>query len=221
MNIINKEDGNDDIIDFAVDYLVRGKVIAYPTETVYGLGCDATNLRAVKRINKMKGSDESKQLLILVDSMKMAKEYAVLNKAALDLARRYWPNSASNSAKASLDKKASQGLPGPLTLILPTTPFGKKLLKNSTVALRYSSSEIATALVKKLKRPIVSTSANLSTDKPARTGLEVANKFITTEDEPDIILDAGKLPASKGSTIVDCTGDKVIVVRRGDLKLNK
>lgn len=199
MNIINKEDGNDDIIDFAVDYLLRGKVIAYPTETVYGLGCDATNLRAVKRINKMKGNEDNKQSLVLVDSLKMAKEYAVFNKSSLELVKKNWP--------------------GPLTLILPTTVLGKKVLKNSTVALRYSSSEIATALVKKLKKPLVSTSANLSSDKPARTGLEAASKFIFTEDEPDIILDAGKLAASKGSTIVDCTGEKLVVVRRGDVKL--
>jgi len=180
------------------DYLERGKIIAYPTETVYGLGCDALNKRAITRLNKMKGRDAGKQLIILVDSMTMAKKYVKFTSEIANIAKTYWP--------------------GPLSFILPTTELGRQVFKTNTLAVRISSNEIATAIVKKIKRPLVSTSANLSGSQPARSGLEAAAIFIGEQDEPDLILDAGKLKISKGSTILDCTLAEISIVRQGDVK---
>lgn len=199
MNIVNKQDGDKEIIDFAVDYLRQGKIIVYPTETVYGIGCEATNQRAVKRILKLKGSSGAKQLLVLVANLKMAKEYANFNSQAMRLAKSYWP--------------------GPLTLILTTTELGYQIFKTKTIGLRISSHELATALVKKSGKPLISTSANLAGEEPAQSGLEAAAIFSKTKDEPDMFLDAGKLRKSKGSTIVDCTQKDLKVLRQGDIKL--
>lgn len=176
-----------------------GKVIAYPTETVYGLGCDATNKKAVKKIYAIKGKSEQKQLLVLVASSAMAKKYVTFNKPAQRLATTYWP--------------------GALTLVLPTTPLGKKLFGTLTLGVRISSNPIAQAIVKSLGEPLVSTSANLTGQAASRSGQEAMESFAKCDSEPDLILDAGKLKKSKGSTIVDCTGVDFKIIRKGDLKI--
>ena len=209
MNIINKKDGNKEVVEFVANYLLSGKIIAYPTETVYGLGCDATNIRATKKINKLKGSEEKKQLLILVSDMKMANEFAVFNQAGLSLTKKYWPSVKNKTLESK----------GALTLILPTTEIGKKIFKTKTIGLRISSNELAMSLVKKLGRPLVSTSANLIGGVPAQSGQQVMDSFADHDLQPDLILDAGKLNKSKGSTIVDCTTENFKIIRQGDLKI--
>lgn len=199
VNIVNKQDGDKEVIDFVVRALREGKVIAYPTETVYGLGCDATNKRAIKKIYALKGKSESKLLLVLVANMAMAKKYVVFSKAAAVIAKENWP--------------------GALTLILPTTLSGKKIFGSSTLGLRVSSNPIACAIVKSLGVPLISTSANLTNQEPARSGREVIDIFAQASTEPDLILDAGKLKKSKGSTIVDCTGSDMKIIRQGDVKI--
>lgn len=235
MNIVNKQDGDKEVIDFVVRALHEGKVIAYPTETVYGLGCDATNKRAIKKIYALKGKSESKLLLVLVANMAMAKKYVVFNKMASMLAKEYWPHSAKASrgvpqskkspaspAIASLVAEASAketATAGALTLILPTTLSGKKIFGSSTLGLRVSSNPIACAIVKSLGVPLISTSANLTNQEPARSGREVIDIFAQASTEPDLILDAGKLKKSKGSTIADCTGSDMKIIRQGDIKI--
>lgn len=212
VNIVNKQDGDKEVIDFVVRALREGKVIAYPTETVYGLGCDATNKRAVNKIYSIKGKSEQKQLLVLVASLAMAKKYVEFNKMAAKLAKEYWPHSA----------KASRGMPhakGALTLVLPTTPLGKKTFGAPTLGVRISSNVIAQSIVKTLGEPLISTSANFTGEVAAKSGQEVIDSFTKNNLEPDLILDAGKLKKSKGSTIVDCTGAEIRILRQGDLKI--
>jgi L-threonylcarbamoyladenylate synthase len=199
MNIVNKQDGDKEVIDFVVRALGDGKVIVYPTETVYGLGCDATNKKAVKKIYAIKGKSEQKQLLVLVANLAMAKKYALFDKTALAFAKKYWP--------------------GALTLVLRTSPEGKKLFGTPTLGVRISSNPIAQALVKSLGKPLVSTSANLTGQPASRSGQEAMEAFAECDSEPDLILDAGKLKKSKGSTIVDCTGADLKIIRKGDLKI--
>lgn len=198
MNIVNKKDGDKEVIEFVVRALREGKIIAYPTETVYGLGCDATNKRAIKNIYKLKGIDSNKQFLVLVSSLAMAKKYVVFNKAANKLAKKYWP--------------------GALTIILPTTSLGKKLF-GSTLGVRVSSNPMAQAITKSIGTPLVSTSANMTGNKAAQSGAEVMEIFAEARFEPDLILDAGKLKKSKGSTIVDCTTEEKKIIRQGDVKI--
>ncbi len=200
MNIVNKKDGDSDVVHFIVRVLKDGGTLAYPTDTVYGLGCDATNKRAVKKIHLLKGTSNDKQLLVLLPSLAMAKKYVVLSKKSLKLARENWP--------------------GPLTLILTTTSYAKKIFRTDTLAVRVSSNAIAQAIVKSLGVPLISTSANLMGKAPAMSGQEVMDIFSTTDMKPDIILDAGRLKKSKGSTIINCTNqDELLLVRQGDVKV--
>lgn len=183
----------------AAEYLRQGKIIAYPTETVYGLGCDVKDRKAVNKIYKIKGKSEKKALLFLVSGIKMAKEYVVFDKQALKLAKEYWP--------------------GALSLILPLTEKGKKIFKRTDGGVRISGNKIATAIVRKLKNPIISTSANLSNQPSALSAKEVEEYFKDKKNKPDLILDAGKLKKSKGSTIVSLINKELRIVRDGDVKI--
>ena len=133
--------------------LFAGKTIIYPTETSYGLGCDATSQEAVNRIFDIKGRSEDKPLLIIVPTIEMARKFLVWNNTIEQLASSYWP--------------------GPLTIIgkynTPPTPLirGEVLAqgvvsKSGTVAVRVTASSIAKFLSESLGRPLVATSGNIS-----------------------------------------------------------
>lgn len=180
--------------------LKAGKVIAYPTETVYGLGCDATNQAAVERIYAMKQRDESKPLLFLVSSLKMAREYLLFSDQARRLAKEFWP--------------------GPLTLVLPVRPDKQAVIGLSRAGVRITSHPLALKLVRQLKGPLVSTSANPSGQPSAVSVEEVVGYFHDRSNEPDILLDGGSLPESLPSTVVDLTGPEPVVVREGAIRLD-
>ena len=77
-------------IDLIVDYLKRGQVIAYPTDTIYGLGCDARNEEAIKAIKKMKGQKDDKPLLVLISDFAMLKQYCVINAEQMEYLKKGW-----------------------------------------------------------------------------------------------------------------------------------
>ena len=124
-------------ISKAVKILKTGGVIVYPTETSYGLGCDATNKKAIKNIYKIKKRAKGKPLTVIVSSIRMAKRYAIIKK----------------KQEKMLKKKYT-------TFIFPMKK--PMALRKDTVALRISSDNIARNLSRKLGKPVVSTSANLS-----------------------------------------------------------
>lgn len=189
------------VICKAVEYLEQGKIIVYPTETFYGLGCDATNGRAVNKIYKIKSKPRDKELLFLVSGLKMVKDYLFVSTLAMKLIKEYWP--------------------GPLSIIMPVLKEQQKILKSKTGGTRISSNLIAQALVKKLGKPIISTSANISGQPASLTVDEIVEYFFKQKCKPDLILDAGRLKKSKGSTIIDLTKGEVMIVREGDVKVKK
>ncbi|KKQ62038.1 MAG: hypothetical protein US81_C0002G0011 [Parcubacteria group bacterium GW2011_GWE2_38_18] len=190
---------NKDVIKEVVEYLRQGKVIVYPTETFYGLGCDATNSRAVNKIYKIKSKPRDKALLFLVSSFKMAKEFLEVNPTAKKLIKEYWP--------------------GPLSIIMPVRKEKQKVLKGGTGGTRISSNPIAQTLVKSFGRPIISTSANLFGQPASHEVIEIIKYFSKQKYQPDLILDAGKLKKSKGSTIIDLTDENLKIIREGDIKI--
>lgn len=101
----------------AAEMLKKGKILVFPTETSYGLGCDAANQDAVNKIFQIKGRTEDKPLLVVVPSVAMAKKYLLWNNTIDNLAKKFWPASATAVAKAVAAKKASAGKPGPLTVV--------------------------------------------------------------------------------------------------------
>ena len=185
----------------AVKVLKRGGVVAYPTETAYGLAADSFNSWAIKKIFKIKGRPESKPLPLIAASRSMVKKFFYLNKKEAMLAARYWP--------------------GALTLLLkPKKRFPKTLTsKAEKAAVRVSSSNVATALSKGLNRPITATSANVSGGSERYSAFAVSKEFAKRKHKPDMIMEGGILPRTKPSTIAEVHDEKIIILRKGPIKL--
>jgi tRNA threonylcarbamoyl adenosine modification protein (Sua5/YciO/YrdC/YwlC family) len=184
------------ILRFAAELLTRGRVIAVPTDTVYGLAADPFNLAAVEEIYRVKGRPETRALPILVNSIEQA----------LLLVKAHPP--------AAFRRLAEKFWPGALTLVVDAghrTPL-KVTANTGRVALRLPSSKVITALIDEFQGPITGTSANLSGEPSCISGDEVQ---LQLGDRLPLILDAGKLGDSLASTIVVLSEDTWKIVREG------
>lgn len=177
----------------AVAVLRRGGVIIYPTDTIYGLGCDITNKKAVERILKLKGRDAKKPMSILCADLKHLSDYAIPTRSAYRIMKRL--------------------LPGPYTVVLFASRAVPKLLvtKQKTVGIRVPDHAVARALVKALGNPIITTSVNLAGAKPMDDPKKIAHEF---GEKVDCIIDAGRV-SGEPSTVLDLTSDEPVVLRPG------
>lgn len=182
-------------IDNTVIELEKGNVIVYPTETSYALGADATSSRAVAKVFEIKKRDSGKPLSIIVSSLKMIEQYAIVDEKAEKLIKKF--------------------MPGPLTLIVPVKPgmFPANLCKDS-IGFRISSNPIAQQLCKKFGKPITATSANLSGSEPIYKIIEIRRQFKGLH-----IVNAGDLAESPASTIYCNIRHKVL--RQGPISENE
>ncbi len=179
----------------AADLIKKGEIVAFPTETVYGLGADATNTLAIKKIFKAKGRPADNPLIVHIGDREDLKEVAEnVPEYAKLLIKKFWP--------------------GPLTLVLKKS---KKIsyaatAGGETVGVRMPNSQIARALIRASGSPIAAPSANISTRPSSTTAEHVANDF---EGKIPFIIDGGKSKIGVESTVVDCTGTKPVVLRFG------
>jgi L-threonylcarbamoyladenylate synthase len=171
--------------------LTRGGVLLYPTETVYGFGCDPAAEAACARIGELKGWPAVRPMILLAANLEQAATVVELTPIARELADRFWP--------------------GPLTLVLPCRAGG-------TQAVRVSPHPTVQALVEAFGGPITSTSAN-RTAAPPPTTAETASWH--GERGPDMVIDGGACAGTVGSTVVDCCGPVARILRRGDLPLEQ
>lgn len=185
----------------AVATLKRGDVIAFPTETLYGLGADALNSAAVEKVFQLKGRESTNPIPVLVAHREM-----LLSLVA--------------SVPALADKLISCFWPGPLTIILPARrDIPPPLISLSgRIGVRISSQPLATELVKALGSPLTATSANPSGRPPART-VEEARKYFA--GQIDIFIDGGKLTSESGSTVAEINGDTIKIIRAGEIDKNE
>lgn len=180
--------------------LSRGGLVAFPTETFYGLGAHALNPEAVARVFRVKGRPEAQPLLVLVDSVKMAETLAF---EVSDLARRlmatYWP--------------------GPLTLVFKAGPELPAALTAGTgsVGIRVPSHPIALALVRVTGFPVTAPSANPSGAEPPTEAAAVLRFF---EGRIDLILDGGPTPGGQPSTVFDVSVSPPRLIRAGAIDLS-
>ncbi len=174
--------------------LRAGGLVAFPTETFYGLGAAALDGRAARRIFELKGRPEGKPLLALVDSLEMAERLGALTPAARALAARHWP--------------------GPLTLVVAARPGvpAEVTAGTGTIGVRVSSHPVATGLVATLGAPVTAPSANPSGAAPPTTAAAVLAYF---EDRIDLVLDGGPTPGGAPSTVLDTTVEPPRVLREG------
>lgn len=188
-------------IDKAVKVLRDGGIVIYPTDTVYALGCDALNVRAVERICQIKGINPQKvNLSIICRELSWVSEYAKLSNLYFKLLKR--------------------NLPGAFTFILPTSSSLPKIYKNrKTVGIRIPDNAITLALVEALGNPLLTTSVAIDEEEPEYgTDPElIAERY---EAVADLIIDGGEggmIP----STTVDCTGDAPVILREGKGELQE
>lgn len=175
----------------------KGGVIICPTDTVYGLVADAVNKKAVEKIFKIKKRDNKKAIPIFVKDIKAAKKLAFIDKKQEKILNKYWPGKFT----FILERKQDCGLPKIL--------FGDK----KTIALRIPDYKLVKDLLKKLKKPLTGTSANIS-GKPASTKIrEVLKQFEKNKIKPDLIIDAGNLPKNRPSKVIDLTKGEPKVLR--------
>ena len=181
----------------AVAALKRGEVIAFPTETLYGLGADALDAAAVERVFQLKGRDSNSPIPVLVANREMlARLVAEVSPLAEQLIARFWP--------------------GPLTIVLPARRDIPRPLVNATggIGVRLSSQPIATKLVEAVARPLTATSVNPSGRPPARTAEQAKQYFA---GRVDVFVEGGELTSRTGSTVVEVTGDAIRIIRGGDI----
>ena len=177
----------------AVDALRAGGVIIYPTDTIYGLGCDITNPQAIQRVQQIKGRDANKPMSFVCADLQDVVRYARVSEYARPLLERC--------------------LPGAYTFVLPATDSAPDILTTGqqTVGLRIPDHPIPLALVNALGAPILSTSANFSTQ-------EVITEPRDLEEHMgglvDVIVASGSLPVQP-SSVVSLVGDKATVLRAG------
>jgi L-threonylcarbamoyladenylate synthase len=182
-------------IERAVKYLVDGQVIAYPTETIYGLGADVLNRKAVKRIYELKSRDYGLPIAVLIGDLKMLRHVASdVSDGALRLMRKFWP--------------------GPLTILFHASDAIPKGLVTNTgkIGVRMSSHPVASAIVMTFGRPVTTTSANLSGFPPSLSVKHIEKYF---GDRLPCIVDAGECNPSRGSTVVDLTEESMRIIRDG------
>ena len=180
---ISLEDPDEEILQKAVEILKKGGLIVYPTETAYGLGCDAFNTNAIRNLYEIKERLLNQPCSVIVSSIKMIEEISEINNSAMKLFETFYP--------------------GPLVIALKKKQCIPDLLNKNGIAFRISKNQIAQKLTQLLNRPIVSTSANLSGDKTPYSIEDVINSI--EEEKIDLILDSGPLSGELTSTIVDFT----------------
>jgi L-threonylcarbamoyladenylate synthase len=189
-----------DDVERAVTALERGGVIVYPTETLYGLGVDATAEAALARLGSLKGRDRHTPVSVLVASRAMLDEIAdAVTGVAERLIEEFWP--------------------GALTLAFRAKPHVSRALTGGggTVAARISSEPIARAIVERLRRPLTATSANPA-GAPAAAEVAAARVYFGTR--VDVYVDGGRTLGGPSSTLIDCSSDVPRLVREGAVPLD-
>jgi L-threonylcarbamoyladenylate synthase len=186
-----------DAIEQALDVLNRGGLVAFPTDTVYGIAALAFDGRAVEAIYAAKDRPIEKAIPILIgDAADMEKVGRDIPEIAYQLAARFWP--------------------GPLTVVIPKQPtLPAAVSATSSVGVRIPDHEVARALLH-AAGPMAVTSANISGQPSPSTAEEV---FAQLGGRIDLILDGGKTPGGVPSTVVDCTANDLKILREGPITL--
>lgn len=182
----------------AAKLIKQGKLVSFPTETVYALAADANNSKAVEAIYRLKGRNADKPLALLLADIDLAQSIVELNEAARKLAAEFCP--------------------GPITFVLKKHK-GSKLAANlnegiDTIAVRIPDHEIALSILRKAGCPVVATSVNPSGQPSAISAAEVEGYF---SGRIDYLLDGGDCTIGIASTVVDLTGSSPKILREGSI----
>ncbi|PIP23189.1 MAG: threonylcarbamoyl-AMP synthase [Candidatus Nealsonbacteria bacterium CG_4_10_14_0_2_um_filter_38_17] len=177
----------------------EGKIVVCPTDTVYGLLCDATSKKAIDRLFKIKKREKGKFFPIFVKDLKTAKALANIESRQEKILKKFWP--------------------GKLTAVLKRN---RKLkiygLDKKTIALRIPKHKLIKELLVKSNLSLTGTSGNISGQPTSTKIKDIIRQFKNQKFQPDLIIDAGNLPKSLPSTIIDLTGREIKTLRKGAVK---
>ena len=198
---IYEENPNPKEIAKVIKILQDGGLVIYPTDTVYALGCDALNVRAVEKICKIKGVNPQKNnLSIICYDLSNLSEYAKVSNAAFKLMKKY--------------------LPGPYTFILPTSSELPKIYKNrKEVGIRVPDNQIVRTIVQELGNPLLTMSVHDDEDEVMEYSTDPELIDEKYEGTVDIVIDGG-YGGIEPSTVIDCTGDEFSIIRQGKGEIN-
>ncbi|NWF91893.1 MAG: threonylcarbamoyl-AMP synthase [Syntrophaceae bacterium] len=190
---INPKNPQPRLIRKVVEILGNGGVIAYPTDTVYGLGCDLFNPDAIRKIHRLKKLDGKKPLSFICSDLKDISRYAYVSNYAYKTMKRL--------------------LPGPYTFILKATKLVPKIAmtRQKTVGIRIPDNRICLSLVRQLGHPIISTSVSKPDESLYNDPTEIEERF---GKQLDLVVDGGLIVAEH-SSIIDLTNDFPKIVRKG------
>ena len=200
-------------IDLAADYmpaleravavLRRGGTAVFPTDTLYGLGCNALDPTAVGRVFDIKHRSYVKALPMLVRDLSWARELAYITPEQERLIAQFWP--------------------GRVTFILPRRPIVPAVMAGggTTVGIRAPDYPFLQVLLRHLGYPMAGTAANRTGAEPTNEATRIADEFSQAAPQPDIVIDAGALPDSLPSTVVDLSGRVVRILRQGAVRADK
>ncbi|PKN20253.1 MAG: threonylcarbamoyl-AMP synthase [Deltaproteobacteria bacterium HGW-Deltaproteobacteria-6] len=192
---IDGDNSEEAVLSRAVEILTAGGVIAYPTETFYGLGVDAANEKAIRKIYDIKGRNFTNPISVIIDCEKnLFPLVEEVPARALKLMQSFWP--------------------GPLTIVFKAAAETSPLLTAQTgkIGVRVSSNACAMNMARNLGHPLTATSANLSGAPECSTAFEVIGQI---GNKIDAVVDWGKTAGGKGSTIIDVTSDPPQILREG------
>lgn len=196
MQLVDAASLSDGALEQILSFLRAGGVMGFPTDTAYGLGADPFNETAVRRIFEIKGRSETKPILLLVDSIAMARGIAHFSETALALAERFWP--------------------GPLTMILPASDAVPPAVTagTGTVGVRWAHTAFTQRLLGTFNQPITATSANRSGLPSTISAAEVREQL---GESIELLVDGGELPVRGGSTLLDLTETPARLLREGPI----
>ena len=181
------------LIRKVIEILEKGGIIGYPTDTIYGLGCDLFNPETIRKIHRLKKSDGKKPLSFICSDLKDISRYAYVSNYAYKMMKRL--------------------LPGPYTFILKATKLVPKIAmtKQNTVGIRIPDNKICLSLVRELGHPIISTSVNKPDEGLYNDPTEIEERF---GKQLDLVMDGGVIVAEH-SSIIDLTDEFPKVIRKG------
>lgn len=196
MRIVSLEQDQTAAVEAAKQVVRAGGVLIYPTDTVYGIGCDATCRAAVQKIIAMKRREENTRFIVLADSFASMKRLA----AALP---------------GNIEECIENLVPAPITFVLKSSPFAASNIEGceETIAVRVPDHEFCLRLCKAIEAPLLSTSANLHGEPVGSSVTEIAPELLA---QSDIVIDGGKL-SNLPSTVVDAGNGKFRILREGAL----
>ncbi len=195
-NLIDIEKNQETALILAAELFHAGKIFIYPTDTIYGIGGNPFDLKAVNRISEIKGRNEKKQFIWLVSDFEKLLNYVeVIEENHIEFLEKIWP--------------------APVSVILNLNQRTKQITLQDTVAVRIPQNDFCLNLLKEISRPLISTSVNRSGEKPVNRVEQIINNFAGYVDavfyhQQDI--------EEKSSTIIDLTSKQPKLVREGSIK---